>query len=315
MTYNAAEEPPVNKNAAASVNKKSKTKKPVKKSKAHIGARHAVYGFAASFILQAIILIPILIAHLAGQMSQGMTPSEDEVLASLSQPDLLFWIQIASYATWFGYGIYVSWRLGLNSIIKDFWFKFRLGRDLGLGILLAAGLRAAEILIFFILGDVFKIDLSGADNTQAFLQGDGIWKYLLLIGVVSILGPLSEEFLFRGMLLQGLIRTFRRKTLTPRTWIGEEIQMASPATFNTFIKFKNFLYKHKYVLAVVISSLAFGFMHFQGTETFGHWLVVIETGTIGLIFALVVLRTQRLGLAIFAHMAFNASGVILALTA
>lgn len=285
-----------------------------KKRKAHIGARHAVYAFLWSLLIQLILLLPLLFIEITKQLTQNNEITEESILASFYDPQMLFWVQLASYAVWFTFGIIVSWRLGLKSLAKDFWFRFRWVQDISLGIAIAVGLRAAEMLIFWILGDVLKLDLSAADNTSAFTQGTGIWTYLLLIVVVSIIGPLSEEFLFRGMLLQGLIRTFRRKTYTPRTWLGEEVQMSSPKTFAAFVKYKEFLYKHKYVLAVIISSLCFGLMHYQaGPPSFGQFIIVAETGAIGLIFALIVLRTRRLGLAIFAHMAFNASGAILAM--
>jgi membrane protease YdiL (CAAX protease family) len=52
-------------------------------------------------------------------------------------------------------------------------------------------------------------------------------------------------------------------------------------------------------------------MHFQGFETFGQWWVIIVTGSIGFILALIVLKTRRLGLAITTHVAFNSYAMIL----
>jgi len=286
-----------------------------KSTKPRWGVRHAVYAFLAALLLQLVVSIPFIFPVVA-QLLDGNLNAEitDEQLqdALLNAPGYLFAAQLSMYVGWFAVGLYVTMRLGLHSFAKDFWFKFRWVRDISLGILLAIGLRALEVLVFAILGNL-GVDLTGADNSSVFTDRTGIWGYLLLFGVVSFLGPLSEEFLFRGMLLQGLIRNFRRQTFEPRTAFGSGIQRTYPPLFNAFIAFKSFLYKHKYILAAIISSVAFGFMHFQGTETFGQWLVVIETGLIGFVFALVVLKTKRLGLAIVAHMVFNFSAVALTL--
>jgi membrane protease YdiL (CAAX protease family) len=64
---------------------------------------------------------------------------------------------------------------------------------------------------------------------------------------------------------------------------------------------------------VVLSSLLFGILHHQGSNTFGSWFVVGTTTTIGMVLAVIRYRTGRLGTAICTHVLFNASGVLLAL--
>ncbi len=291
------------------------TKLARKPSKKRWGIRHAVYAFLLSLVLQTVVTIPFLIISTVNLASKGVLDPQKyqaNLVSSLETGPGLFFAQISMYVAWFAVGLYVTYRLGLHSLAKDFWFRFKWGQDIALGILLGIGLRLFESLSFWIL-TLLGVNLAGADNSTPFTQGKGIWEYILLFGVVSFIGPISEEFLFRGLLLQGLLKTFRKRTFTPRTRFGAGIQKTFPNIFTGFIKYKEFLFRHKYILSVIISALAFGIMHFQGTQTFGQWLVVIETGSIGLIFALVVLRTRRLGITIIAHMIFNFSAVAFAL--
>lgn len=287
-----------------------------KPTKPRWGIRHAVYGFIISLLLQLAVTIPLLIVDVTNRIENGtLNPDtyEDELTQILLQGPGLFLAQVSMYTGWIITMVYVTYRLGLRSFAKDFWVRFKWVRDIVYGILLGVSLRLLEILAFALMGQV-GIDLTGADNSSAFMnQENAVWLYILLFGLVSFLGPLCEELFFRGLLLQGLIRTFRRRTFLPRTWFGVAVERTYPPLFNGFVKFKEFLYRHKYALAAVISAAAFGFMHFQGTETFGQWLVVIETGLIGLVFAIVALKTRRLGLVIVAHMVFNFSAVALQL--
>ena len=57
------------------------------------------------------------------------------------------------------------------------------------------------------------------------------------------------------------------------------------------------------VWAVVISSIAFGLTHFEGIQT-------PALCAFGVVLALLVVRTGRLGTAVVAHMAFNGVSVI-----
>ena len=277
------------------------------------GFRHAIYAFMFGILLQTVITIPLMVQTAQKLIAEGADITDTAITAGLTSTAFnLFWLQLASYVGWITVALYASYRKGLHSLAKDIWLKFRWVQDISLGILIAVGLRLFEILMFWLFG-VLNIDLTGADNSSVFLNTEGPWKYILLFGIVSFAGPISEEILFRGLILQGLLKNFRRRTLTPRTWFGEAIQAASPKVFNAFSAYKEFLNKHKYVLAVIISSTIFGFMHFQGVETFGQWLVVLETGLIGVVLALIALRTKRLGLAIIVHIVFNFSGVMLTL--
>lgn len=280
----------------------------------HWGVRYAVYAALITLGLQSVLSIGYLLIAVSNLTASGMdaTVAQAEVMKSMTTPSLvMFIIQMSMYVSWIGTMFYVTYRKGLHSFAKDFWLRFNWKRDIPLGIAFAIGLRGVEWLVMTGLETV-GVDLTGANNTKSFI-GDNIWAYIMMFGVASFLGPICEELFFRGLLLQGLIKTFRRKTLTPRTWFGRATSRFLPTYWKGFVKFKEVLYKNKYPLAVAISTVAFGFMHYQGFETFGQWLVIIETGVIGLFLALVVMRTRRLGLAITTHVAFNTSAMVLVL--
>lgn len=278
----------------------------------HWGVRYAVYSALITIGLQAAISIFYLIFATSNLIATGVDAetANNLVIKEMASPSLILIIlQLSMYVSWIGTMFYVTYRKGLHSFAKDFWLRFKWKRDILLGLTFAIGLRAVEFGVLTGL-EALGVDLTGANNTKSFV-GDNIWAYILMFGIASFIGPVSEELFFRGLLLQGLIKSFRRKASTPRTWFGRFTSKYTPTLWRGFVKFKEVLYKNKYSLAVAISSVLFGFMHFQGAETFGQWLVVILTGSIGLILAIIVIKTRRLGLAITTHVAFNASAMIL----
>lgn len=292
---------------------KEKYHKPSIKDK-HWGSRYALYGFILSVILQLVVVLTFTGIETARLTNNGISPDkvESEALKAIKElgPALLT-AQLAMYAGWILTMLYVTYRKGLHSFAKDFWLRFKWRQDVILGVFIAIGLRFAELAMFTLL-QAFGVSLEGADNSSQW-QGNTLWAYFFMFVIVSFVGPFCEELFFRGLLLQGLIRTFRRKSLVPRTWFGDKVQKTYPPFWYAFSNYKNFLYKYKYFLAIMISAVAFGFMHFQGTENFGQWLVVIETGLVGAVFAYMTIKTQRLGTAIVAHIVFNFSGMFVSL--
>ena len=59
-----------------------------------------------------------------------------------------------------------------------------------------------------------------------------------------------------------------------------------------------------HVLGVVLVAAIFAIVHFQPVETPGLFVVGLVLGTCAL-------RTRRLGMGVLAHMAFNATGLVL----
>jgi membrane protease YdiL (CAAX protease family) len=66
------------------------------------------------------------------------------------------------------------------------------------------------------------------------------------------------------------------------------------------IAYRGFTHKHRYILATIVTSILFGLVHFQGS-----WITCLMTGLLGLAFAIVTLKVNRLYPAIFGHIFHN----------
>lgn len=104
---------------------------------------------------------------------------------------------------------------------------------------------------------------------------------LLVLGAAFI-GPAMEEIFFRGLALRAVMSS-RRVPQRART-----------------------------AAAVVLSSTLFGLAHFTSADGAGLF-VIVQTGILGALFAVLALRDAGLTKPIAAHVAFNASGVIMLL--
>lgn len=232
-----------------------------------------------------------------------------------SSGPMIFVSSVGMYGIWIFMMWYSTYKRGLKSFAKDFWLKINWKTDVALGALVAIVLSAVSQGIALTLG-ALGFDLSGSDNSSVFFTQSGLWFVLLTFFMVPILGPISEELFFRGFLLQGLIRHFRRGNVSgPKSSFGASIQRNYSPLFNAYISFRHWCYKQKYNLSIILSSLAFGLMHFQGVNNFGNWLVVGITGMIGLVFAIITVRYRRLGIGIFGHIFFNSISVAMSLMA
>lgn len=271
--------------------------------------------------LIALICIQIAIALVAvfmvasKIMASGTTDAQvgmsmaEEILYS---PTMIITTSISMYLVWAGAMWFSTrWR-GLKSWAKDFWVRFKLPRDILLGLGLAV-LGFALVQGLSIGAEAVGINVSEASNTEIFDRQEGVWKYFFFIGMVSLLGPFMEELFFRGFVMQAFIRHFRRGNISaPRGPVSNWFFMNYTTVFNRYVDFRNWGYRHKYSISAVLSSIMFGFMHFQGTSP-GQLLTVAVTGLLGLIFAIATIKTQRLGPAIFGHIFYNGTIAILTL--
>lgn len=293
-------------------------KRPTKK-KREWGFLEILISVVALLVVQ-VGLAGIMTAVIASRLiSEGMGIEDtdaitQQILDEVQSGANLVIIMISMYVIWLGTMFYATWFKGLKSFAKDFWVRFNWKRDIPIGIGLAIGLRGAEIGIFSLM-EMAGVDLSGSENTSQIVGQEGIWYFVVAIVLASFIGPICEELFFRGMLLQAFLRNFARgEGKDPKSTMGSLMQQKAPGLFNAFTAFRNFLFKHRYALAAVLSGLIFGLMHVQpddGTGWLAIWLAVIETGIIGIIFGFIVVKTKRLGIVIIAHCMFNLSGVIL----
>jgi len=171
-----------------------------------------------------------------------------------------------------GWPVLATYVKGRRSLALDFGFAIE-PVDVGWGI--GAGVAA---LVFSIVANLVWIAVSGGsapDNTE-FLPTDdhSVVSVLVIFGLVAVGTPIVEELFFRGLFL----RSAARRLGTP--------------------------------LGVVVSSLVFGLLHFQGGLASGLFIVVV-TASYGALFAVLAVWSRRLGPSIVAHALVNGVGVAL----
>lgn len=296
------------------------TKKPPRQKRPW-GFLEILISFVALLVVQVGIAM-VMTAVIAGRLlSEGMGIEDtdaitEQILTEVQSGANLVIIMVSMYVIWIGAMFYATYARGLKSFAKDFWLRFNWRRDILIGVLLAAVLRATEMGVFALL-EALGVDLSGSENTTRIIDQTGIWYFVIAILLAGIIGPICEELFFRGMVLQAFLRTFSRAGQQgTKTGMDPLLQEKATGLRNAFRALKNFLFKYRYALAAVLSGLIFGLMHVQTDDGSGNWLPIwlaaIETGIIGIIFGFIVVKTKRLGIVIIAHCAFNLSGVILA---
>lgn len=290
-------------------------RKPMMRKRRTWGFQEVILSVVALFSVQALFLIIIALSVTKDLFGEGIEDSaviEEAVMDRLYEGQNLAILLVMNYVVWLGTMLYATYFKGLKSFAKDFWVRFRWLNDLAIGLAIAVVIRGAEMILYTTLQDA-GVDLSGAENTSKIVGQEGIYYFLVAILFASIIGPIMEELFFRGLLLQAFLRNFRRGNISgPKTVFGETVLTNAAPLFNGFVSFRNWTYRHRYVLSAVFSGLIFGMVHWSGEPGFVPFITVIETGLIGILFAFIVIKTKRLGITIFAHCFFNLSGVIMA---
>lgn len=232
---------------------------------------------------------PVTADDLLGRAAALATTGPGLVLALLSQ-----------WAAFVGVPYLASRRKGHGSLARDFGLSFR-WRDLPLGAGLAVAMQVVMVGGHLLLGAA-GVDLSGSDNTGMVTNNAGIW--LIVMALAAAVGaPLTEELLFRGLLLRALLRRLAKLDLredSPAATVGAWRRRAG------------------ITVSVLLSSALFGIMHAPVTEGGAVSMtaiaaLAIQTGLLGAVFAVVAIRMRRLGPGILAHMFFNASSLVLTL--
>ena len=189
----------------------------------------------------------LFIAVLAQQLGQGLWP----------------WIVSRRK----GHGLGPDWRFRVTPI------DIPLGLTLAVLCVLGAGIATAGMSALVGLDDP-----NDASNTSIISDNDGSAWVIAVIVLVVIGAPLTEELLFRGLIL----RVFEK-------WFGP-------------------------VVAVLGSTFLFTLPHIQADATWRESMVLLSAiAVIGLILGIGALKFGRLGTTIIAHFFFNAFGTTVAL--
>lgn len=174
---------------------------------------------------------------------------------------------------WLGYLGVPAWaaRHKGNGLVRDFRLRFRWA-DAPIGLAAGAATQLALLPLLYVpilwIFDGQDVGAPARDLAARATDGTGV---ALLVLVTVGCAPVIEEIFFRGLLMGSLDRR-----LGPR-W------------------------------ALVLSSVAFGGVHFQLIQLPGLVLA-------GLVFGALAQRTGRLGPAVWAHVGFNGAAVAVLLT-
>lgn len=261
--------------------------------------------------LSVVVLIPVAYFEISKFVEENgnaittlLTEQQTKELTKnmMSNPFLLVGSMVSMYLAWWGFAALATYRAGLKSFAKDFWLRFK-KKDILIGLAVGAGLLVFANSFMWLI-ESLGVNIEGTDNSTMYGNFDHVWRFVITILFVSIIGPISEELFFRGMLMQAFIRLFRRGNI--KNLGSASLEASLGATAYAYMGFRRLLYKHKYILAAILSSIAFGAMHNQMTGNFGDIVLMFMTGTLGFVFALVTIKTRRLGPAIIAHITFNA---------
>lgn len=279
--------------------------------------------FMQAFVIFLTVLGKIFVDREAFMLTEDRERYILETLANLgTSPSLILASSFAMYFAWYLGMRLTTNTLGSKNFIEDFGVKFKRS-DIYWGIALATVFRLLEWGTLTLLPRL-GLDMTGAGNSAVVTSMTGVWWFLNAVLVASFIAPIMEELFFRGFMLRGIQNSIYRlasnknNAKTDFSQIHEVIPSPTILTMEykvekTIVNMEKILSKSAVVISILVSSVVFGFMHYQGTETFGQIFVVIWTGLLGLVMAIMAQVTGRLGLAIFFHIAYNFSAILLSL--
>lgn len=276
------------------------------------GGLYVLWGLLAILGAQ-LITLPVLLFIAFSQTEVDLaSPDAVDVLTQevtdlvTTGPGLVIAL-VSQWVVFVGVPVVATYRKGHRSLAKDFGLVFKLS-DLWIGLGFALVLQV--ILFGFSAGmNATGIDLSGADNTGMVTEQTGALLILMIIAA-SIMAPLTEEIFFRGMVLRAFLRSFAKIDHAPPL----------PGVTDTRFNLESTSARRRRigtVAAVLGSSLFFGILHVpisDGTTEVtlaAQMMLVFQTGFLGLVFAIVALRTRRIGLTIATHLWFNSASITL----
>lgn len=279
------------------------------------GAWDAIYGMILLLVFQALILGSIMATTEIG--------SEEDLTVSLT-PALMLVTSLSMYAAWGFAIVWASKQKGFGTLAKDFLVKFKWKHDIIFAIVATIVLRLLEQVVTFLVVKVAGFNIESSDNAGTVASQQGIWWLINAVIVAAFLAPLFEELFFRGLFMQGFHRTLYR--LGNKQRAGRSLETKKnlldrfiPTTFKPlralsaiWSSMLMWVSRRSTGLALIISSLVFGFMHWPGTMDAGAIYLIAYTGFLGLILGIITLRYKRMGPNILTHILFNLSGVLMA---
>lgn len=215
--------------------------------------------------------------------------------ASFNVYELVF--AVVSYGALFAALVIISRRRGLRSLAADFGLAFR-PIDLAIGLGVAV---IGKIWLFISALIAFAITGTPARSGNVDFGTDPIWIAINGLVVGSLVAPIVEELVFRGLVLRAVrYAVLRGPRRSPRP------QPAPQA-----------VQRRAVAVSLLVSALLFSAFHVH--ETFADPTLLIALGLAifgqGLLHGWVAIATRRLGASIVSHVLFNGSAVLMMLLA
>lgn len=254
----------------------------------HVRIKRLTFRNAFGVISVFSTMFLFFIISLAVTAIYGFATGETNPLNLAKDPIYIVLSMVSMHASW----LLGSWiAVKAPSIKRYFWrIKFRFKKyDILIGLGYAAVFFAISTGLSWFLTDVLGLDITAAENTSIFTQFTGIWLFVFAYLFVSILGPTVEELFFRGFIMQAFVNSISR--------------ILNPRKFRWAIQ----------ILALIITSSAFGFMHLQMDAGSVWWVTVAITGMLGLFMGGISILHNRLGPAVFAHIFYNCTAITIAI--
>lgn len=241
------------------------------------GVVEALFGLAAGFVLSAIAIA----AYASAAHLRANETTEAETIISL----------FALWAGFVGAAVAAS-RLGgreaaqgegggsrWRQFCQDYGLYLRLWPDVPLGLLVGVASQLILVPLLELPLEPFVHNLSSrlGHPTRELLgpaKATGSAGFVFLAVLVCVGSPLVEELFFRGLFLRGLLYRSRR--------LGRRL---GP------------------VVAVVVTGLFFGLVHFEALQFLG-------LAGFGIVLGVLAWWSGRLGPSVIAHLAFNATTVL-----
>lgn len=228
------------------------------------------------------IIAVVAVATVLGLVIGGFDTLDDLVEGDLSGADAVVFLALTTLGQGAAMGIWpvIVARWKGRGVKADFGWRFE-------WVDLAYGLGVGGVMLFLAAGIGAAVSAlvgldPGADessNTQIISDAaDGPAFVIILIAAV-VMAPIVEELFFRGLCLRAIEKRFGT------------------------------------VVGVIASTFLFTLPHFTNPSLAGTAVLFSVIATVGLVLAILTVKTGRLGAAVIAHAVFNAVGVAATLAA
>ncbi len=228
------------------------------------------------------IIAAVVIATGLGLAIGGLDTMDDLANGDLSGTDAIIFLALTTFGQSGAMGLWpvIVSRWKGHSIAYDFGWRFQ-PIDIAYGLGIGGLMLFLAAVVSFLVSSLVGLD-PGADestNTQIISDAADGPAFVIIFVAAVVLAPIVEELFFRGLCLRAIEKRFGT------------------------------------VAGVLGSTFLFTLPHFTNPSLAGTAVLFAAIGTVGLVLAILTVKTGRLGAAVIAHAVFNGIGVAATLAA